>query len=65
MLGFLLFSYAFHTLMFKRIELKCDARNTRSRAAILRLERPGTPRRNMVMHDGFIRYTDYFILVAA
>jgi hypothetical protein len=65
--AFLHFSYAFHTLMFKRIGLKCDARNKRSRAAIPRLgtREEGTPRRKMAMHDGFIRYTDYFILVAA
>jgi RimJ/RimL family protein N-acetyltransferase len=54
-------------LMFTRIGQKCDARNTRSRAAILRLEsfEEGMPRRKMVMYGDFIRHTAYFILVAA
>ena len=63
---YLLFSYAFDTLNFNRVELKCDARNTRSRAAILKLgaQEEGTLRRHMVTYDGFVRDTVYFSLVA-
>lgn len=63
---YLLFSYAFDTLKFNRVELKCDARNTRSRAAILKLGalEEGTLRKHMVTYDGFIRDTVYFSVVA-
>ena len=63
---FLLFAYAFETLRWNRVELKCDARNTRSRAAILKLgaQEEGTLRKHMVLRDGFIRDTVYFSVVA-
>lgn len=63
---YLLFGYAFDTLKFNRVELKCDARNTRSRAAILKLGalEEGTLRKHMVTYDGFIRDTVYFSVVA-
>ena len=63
---FLLFRHAFETLRWNRVELKCDARNRRSRAAILKLgaTEEGTLRKHMVLHDGFIRDTIYFSVVA-
>ena len=64
---FLLFAHAFEALNWNRVELKCDARNTRSRAAILKLgaKEEGTLRRHMVLRDGFVRDTIYFSVVAA
>jgi RimJ/RimL family protein N-acetyltransferase len=58
----LLFAFGFDDLGFNRIELKCDARNARSRAAILKLgaTEEGTLRRHMVMFDGHVRDTVYF-----
>ena len=63
---FLLLHHAFETLHWNRVELKCDARNSRSRAAILKLGavEEGTLRKHMIMRDGFIRDTIYFSVVA-
>ena len=63
---FLLFAFAFDDLKLNRVELKCDARNSRSRAAILKLgaHEEGTLRQHMVMSDGFVRDTVYFSVVA-
>jgi len=46
----------------RRVELKTDARNTRSRAAILKLGaiEEGTLRRHTLMWDGFVRDTVYY-----
>ncbi len=46
----------------RRVELKTDARNARSRAAILKLgaKEEGTLRRHTVMWDGYVRDTVYF-----
>ena len=62
----LLFAYAFERLGWNRVELKCDARNNRSRAAILKLgaQEEGTFRRHMILRDGFVRDTIYFSVVA-
>lgn len=59
---FLLFAFGFDEVGLNRIELKCDARNARSRAAILKLgaTEEGTLRRHMVMSDGYVRDTVYF-----
>jgi N-acetyltransferase len=64
---FLLFAHGFDDLKLNRVELKCDARNSRSRAAILKLgaQEEGTLRRHMVMSDGFVRDTVYFSVVAS
>jgi N-acetyltransferase len=45
-----------------RVELKTDARNSRSRAAILKLGaiEEGTLRRHTLMWDGFVRDTVYY-----
>lgn len=58
----LLFAYAFETLGANRVELKCDARNARSRAAIAGLgaTQEGILRRHMILGDGFVRDTVYF-----
>ena len=63
---FLLFRHGFEMLCWNRVELKCDARNRRSRAAILKLGavEEGTLRKHMVLRDGFIRDTIYFSVVA-
>jgi N-acetyltransferase len=46
----------------RRVELKTDARNARSRAAILKLGaiEEGTLRRHTLMWDGFVRDTVYY-----
>lgn len=51
---------------FERVELKTDARNARSRAAILKLGArfDGTLRRHMVNHDGSARDTVYYSILA-
>jgi RimJ/RimL family protein N-acetyltransferase len=63
---FLLFAHAFEALSWNRVELKCDARNERSRAAILKLgaQEEGTLRQHMILRDGFLRDTIYFSVVA-
>jgi len=62
----LLFAHAFETLGAERVELKCDARNERSRAAILKLgaKQEGIFRRHMLMHDGHQRDTVFFSVIA-
>ena len=62
----LLIAHAFEKLGWNRVELKCDARNNRSRAAILKLgaQEEGTFRRHMILRDGFVRDTIYFSVVA-
>jgi RimJ/RimL family protein N-acetyltransferase len=59
---YLLMEFAFEQLDLNRVELKCDARNLRSRQAILKLgaTQEGTLRKHMVMFDGFVRDTIYF-----
>jgi len=58
----LLLGHAFEELGAHRVELKCDARNTRSRASILAIgaKEEGTLRQHMVLRDGFVRDTVYF-----
>lgn len=59
---FLLMRHAFEALGCVRVQLKTDARNLQSQAAIARLGavREGVHRRHRVLHDGFIRDTVYF-----
>jgi len=61
----LLLGHAFETLGAMRVELKTDALNARSRAAILRLGavEEGTFRRHMVTASGRVRDTVYFSIV--
>ena len=58
----LLLAHAFEELGAFRAELKCDARNVRSRAAIAGIgaKEEGTLRRHMVLGDGYVRDTVYF-----
>lgn len=62
----LLLGHAFDALGCLRVELKTDALNARSRAAILRLgaTEEGTLRRHMVTESGRVRDTVYFSILA-
>lgn len=64
---FLLLRHAFETLGMNRVQLKTDARNLRSQAAIARLGavREGVLRAHMVMPDGWVRDSVMFSIVAA
>ena len=59
---FLLMRHAFETLKFHRVEFKTDARNARSRAAILKLgaREEGVFRKHMIMADGHVRDSVWF-----
>lgn len=59
---YLLLRHAFESLDCARVELKADARNQRSRTAILRIgaREEGTLRRHMVLWTGWIRDTVYY-----
>jgi RimJ/RimL family protein N-acetyltransferase len=61
----LLMRHAFETLRFHRVEYKTDARNARSRAAILKLGavQEGILARHMIMADGHIRDSVIFSIV--
>ena len=61
----LLLTHAFETLAANRVELKTDALNERSRAAILRIGavEEGTFRKHMVTASGRVRDTVYFSIV--
>ena len=61
----LLMRHAFETLKFHRVEYKTDVRNTRSRAAILKLgaTQEGIFRKHMIMADGHVRDSVYFSIV--
>ncbi|HAH10753.1 MAG TPA: GNAT family N-acetyltransferase [Alphaproteobacteria bacterium] len=63
---YLLCTYGFETLMLNRIELKTDARNARSRAAIAKLgaRQEGIFRQHMIVQGGHIRDTVYFSVIA-
>jgi len=58
----LLLTNAFETAGYNRVELKCDARNARSRAAILKLgaTEEGTLRQHMWMPAGYYRDSVYY-----
>jgi len=59
---YLLLRHAFESLGAARVQLKTDARNLRSQAAIERMGalREGTLRRHMLVRDGFIRDSVFF-----
>jgi RimJ/RimL family protein N-acetyltransferase len=61
----LLFTEAFERRHCARVELKMDARNTRSAAAVLALgaTREGLLRKHMLLPDGHFRDTVYFSLL--
>ena len=62
---FLLMRHAFETLKFHRVEFKTDARNARSRAAILKLgaREEGIFRKHMIMADGHVRDSVWFSVI--
>lgn len=62
----LMLRHAFETWGCMRVELKTDALNARSRAAILRLgaTEEGTLRRHMIMEDGRVRDTVSYAFLA-
>ena len=61
----LLMRHAFETLKFNRVEYKTDVRNSRSRAAILKLgaTQEGILRKHVIMADGHVRDSVYFSIV--
>lgn len=61
-----LLTHAFEVLGCNRVQLKTDARNERSQAAIARLGavREGVWRRHLVMPDGHLRDTVMFSIIA-
>ena len=61
----LLMRHAFETLKFNRVEYKTDARNARSRAAILKLgaTQEGILAKHMIMADGYVRDSVIFSIV--
>jgi N-acetyltransferase len=63
---YLLLQHAFETLGCLRVELKTDALNERSRAAIRRIgaQEEGTLRRHMITATGRIRDTVYYSILA-
>ena len=64
---FLLLGHCFEALGCHRVQIKTDARNTRSQAAIARIgaTREGVLRAHMVMPDGFVRDTVMYSVIAA
>ena len=62
---YLMFRHAFEVLGCNRVELKTNANNARSRAAILRIgaKEEGTFRSHMVNPDGSLRDTVYFSVI--
>ena len=63
---FLMLQHAFESIGCVRVQLKCDARNTRSQAAILKLgaKFEGRLRKHFVLPDGFIRDTMMYSITA-
>jgi RimJ/RimL family protein N-acetyltransferase len=63
----LLLAHAFEVLGALRVQLKTDARNTRSQRAIERLgaKREGVLRAHMVLADGFVRDSVMYSVIAA
>lgn len=61
----LLMRHAFEALGFVRVEYKTDVRNSRSRAAILKLgaKQEGILRKHMIMADGHVRDSVYFSVI--
>ncbi|MBW3583708.1 MAG: GNAT family N-acetyltransferase [Euryarchaeota archaeon] len=63
----LLFAHAFDDLGLNRVQLKCDARNERSRAAILRIGATfeGVLRAHRILPDGHVRDTAMYSVTRA
>ncbi|HVF87829.1 MAG TPA: GNAT family protein [Pyrinomonadaceae bacterium] len=63
---YLMLRHAFETLDAIRVEFKTDSLNERSRRAILRLgaKEEGTFRNHMIVHDGRLRHSVYYSIIA-
>lgn len=63
---YLLLRHCFESLELLRVQLKTDLRNERSQAAIARLgaQKEGILRKHRVLHDGYIRDTVMFSILA-
>lgn len=63
---YLMFRHAFESMNCLRVELKTDALNQRSRAAIVRVgaTEEGTLRNHMIVWNGRVRDTVYFSILA-
>lgn len=63
---YLLLRYCFETLDLLRVQLKTDGRNWRSQQAIERIGgiKEGVLRRQRILHDGYVRDTVYFSILA-
>ncbi len=63
---YLLLRHAFEVLGMNRVQLKTDARNVRSQAAIERLgaTKEGVLRAHMLLPDGFVRDTVMYSIIA-
>jgi RimJ/RimL family protein N-acetyltransferase len=63
----LMLTHAFEQWGANRVQLKCDARNEQSQAAIAKLGavREGVLRKHMVLNDGFVRDTVMFSITAS
>jgi RimJ/RimL family protein N-acetyltransferase len=64
---YLLLRHCFETLDLLRVQLKTDLRNERSQAAITRIgaKKEGTLRQHRVLHDGYVRDTVMFSIIAS
>lgn len=64
---YLLLRHAFETLRTNRVQLKTDARNVRSQAAIERIgaKKEGVLRSQFVMSDGYLRDSVMYSIVAS
>lgn len=63
---YLLLSQAFDSWKLLRVQFKTDARNERSQRAIERIGgvREGVLRRHRILHDGFVRDSVYYSIIA-
>jgi RimJ/RimL family protein N-acetyltransferase len=63
---YMILRHCFETLNFIRVQLKTDLRNVRSQEAIARLGavREGIWRNHVIMHDGYIRSSVLFSILA-
>lgn len=63
---YLLLQYCFEQLQTVRVQIKADARNQRSLQAIERIGavKEGTLRHNRYVHDGYLRDSVYFSILA-
>jgi len=61
----LMLSHAFEVLNAERVQLKCDARNLQSQAAILKLgaKFEGRLRKHFILPDGFVRDTMMYSII--